>query len=101
MTILAHTSDPYTSDLAAESLGRNANSVTKAAILTLLRTHPSPVFELTERYFIMRDLYDWPACKPDGIAKRASELHREGLIEPSGATAVTPFGRSAVVWAVT
>ncbi|MET0886753.1 MAG: hypothetical protein ABWX92_09910 [Mycetocola sp.] len=100
MTILAHRNDPITSDLAAESLDRNANTVTKSAILALLAEEPRAVFALTEAYFNLREANGWPACKPDGIAKRTSELHVENRIEPSGRTAETPFGRQATVWQV-
>lgn len=99
MTILAHLSDPITSDLAAESLDPTKLSATKRAILELLTESPRTVPELTEAYFNLREANGWPLCKPDGIAKRTSDLHNERFIVESGLPAKRgPYGKLCAVW---
>lgn len=99
-TALAHKTDPQTSHTAAATI--SAKDQIKAAILALLTEEPRAAFELTEAYFNLRVTNGWPACKPDGIAKRLSELHKvDHLVEETGRTVMSPYDRPATVWQVT
>ncbi|PPG34503.1 hypothetical protein [Rathayibacter sp. AY2B9] len=100
MTALAHTHDPDTSHEAVARLDKKQLAVMKRAILQLLESEPATAWHATEAYFMYRDYFDWPLAKRDSIAKRMSELHKEGLIRDTGRRAPTGYGRPAVVWEV-
>lgn len=98
-TALAHRADPVTSHIAAASI--SAKQQIKNALIALLEEEPRAAFELTEAYFNLREANGWPACKPDGIAKRLSELHKvDHLVVETDRTVMSPYNRPAVVWQV-
>jgi hypothetical protein len=100
MTSLAHTHDPDTSHEAVARLDKKQLAVMKRAILSILAAEPRTAFSTTRAYFDVREFYDYPYAKRDSIAKRMSELHKEGLIRDTGRRAPTGYGRPAVVWEV-
>lgn len=100
MTTLAHTHDPDTSHEAAASLNKHDVAVMKQAILHLLAQHADTAWDTTNRYFRYRESYGWPFAKRDSIAKRMSELHRDGLIRRTELRRATGYGRMAVVMEV-
>lgn len=94
----AHTDDPVASHEAAAAVGDQG--ALKHAILVLLTTGPSAAFELIDRYAEVADRLDWPAVQPHSVARRLSELHRDGLVEDTGERIPSPWGRNATVWRV-
>lgn len=101
MTALAHTHDPDTSHDAAARLNPKQVAILKAAILEILTENKASAWNVTKRYFMYREWNStWPLVKEDSIAKRMSELHKDGLIRDTGERARTGFGRQAVVWEV-
>ncbi len=102
---LAHRNDPDTSHEAVPASA--AREQVKNAILYILGhlgEYPTrgglAVFEVTESYFEDRAARGWPEIQPYSIARRMSELHNDKLIFDTGDRVPTPFGRTAVVWAV-
>lgn len=100
MTALAHTHDPDTSHDAAARLNPKQVAAMKRAILEILTREPMTAFATTQAYFAFKGYFDWPNAKRDSIAKRMSELHKDGLIRDTGRRAPTGYGRPAVVWEV-
>lgn len=100
MTALAHTHDPDTSHEAVARLDKKQLAVMKRAILEILQARPATAEHATRAYFNLQPFVDWPYAKRDSIAKRVSELHKDGLIRDSGDRERTAFGRNAVVWEV-
>lgn len=100
MTTLAHSTDPDTSHEAAASLNKQDVAVMKQAILYLLVHCPDTAWNTTNRYFRYRESFHWPFAKRDSIAKRMSELHRDGLIRRTDQRRATGYGRMAVVMEV-
>lgn len=99
-TELAHTGDPDTSHTAAAALNKEDQSRMKAAILYLLDVRPVPVHQLTGDYFALRELKQWPAAKPDSVAKRLSELVKAERVVDTGKRVPGLYGRPVAVWAV-
>jgi hypothetical protein len=97
---LAHRSDPISSHLAAARLNPSDRARVKRAVLQLLAEEPRPTFKLTTAYFNLRVANGWPSVKPDGIAKRLSELHKAGQVEETGELVRSPYDRDVVVWRV-
>lgn len=100
-TTLAHTADPDTSHIAAAALNATQTERVQEAILFMLREKPRAAFQLTERYFKFRGAFGWPeGVKPDSIAKRLSQLVKDGAVVDTGRRASTKWGRPAAIWAV-
>lgn len=97
--MLARTSDPDTSqDAAAVAALSPQSRDIKSAILHALRRHgPRTAFELRELYLVDGI---GPACQPNTINRRVSDLANIGLVVDTGTRRKTPDNRSAIVWRV-
>lgn len=95
MRAFARKSDPITSHLAAESVHKI--SETQRAILQLLRKGPMTDEALIRLYRAQRN---FPLASDSGIRSRRADLVKLGLVEDSGLTNKTQFGRLAVLWKV-
>jgi DNA-binding HxlR family transcriptional regulator len=95
--MLARASDPDTSkDAAAIAALSPTSGAIKGAIMRALRKHgPRTAFELRELY-----LADGigPACQPNTINRRVSDLANMGFVHDTGQRRKTPDGRQAIVW---
>jgi len=109
---LAHLHDPDTSHgaiPAAEQRGK-----VKQALLNILEASVDgrqprafggasmqglTVPELRDHYFRQREIYGWPVVQPHSIARRLSELHKEGLVRDTGERSPGESGVSVAVWA--
>ena len=95
--MLARASDPDTSHDAAAIAALSPNSrAIKQAIMHALRRHgPRTAFELRELYLVDGI---GPACQPNTINRRVSDLANIGMVVDTGNRRRTPDNRNAIVW---
>lgn len=90
----ARRTDPKTSQDAAASVD-NVTMTQEFVLRALKRPRTDP--QLIEAY---RKQKKAPLASESGIRTRRAELVDKGLVVDSGVRSVTPFGRKAIVWAV-
>jgi len=97
----ARRTDPETSHAAAASLTPDTLRASQAAVLKVLENYPQGLtdVDLVDNYGNGVRL-GLPFQSASGIRSRRAELVAGGLVVDTGARAVLPSGRKAIVWAV-
>jgi len=101
MGALARSTDPETSQLAAELLDAEHIRKSQAAVLRVLGSiGPSSDHGLIEAYGQLAADGIVRPQSPSGIRTRRKELTVRGRVLDTGHRERTPSGRQAIVWAV-
>ena len=91
----ARTTDPYTSHLAAASLGEDKLRESQAAVLRFIKRCGSAGCDDGKLVTSYNGLVPQ---SPSGLRTRRAELVRRGLVRDSGRITVMPSGRKAIIW---
>lgn len=99
---LARSTDPVTSDKAAESLNPKTLGAQMEAILEILREHPAGLddHQLARIYFRHAADKGWPMTFQDSIRKRRAQLARDGHVVGIGTHTNPNTHREMTIWTV-